>query len=298
MRNYKASLLIILIYFIFTGYINADQDIKEQVLERYLEYSPLTDPGEYVHLYKDLPESLNELCGLIKKQLIHPVDVRQFADVIPPENYFEDPKFPTVEKMLEGLIARNPDGLTLDRRPEHRLVVACQNHSLLLASILKSRGVPTRLRYGFAPYLARGGDLHVYHIICEVWNKEENRWTLVDPDRKMVDFPREQFELARDVWLQFQNGEIDSQKYGVAEWWGDYMILDVLCHDFLALLSREISYMESPPISTGENIDVSKIEKDKVEVLDKISSLINNPGENMDELISIHNQYQFLQYEK
>jgi hypothetical protein len=40
---------------------------------------------------------------------------------------------------------------------------------------------------------------------------------LVDPDRRMVDFPRNEFELAGDVWLQYQNGEIENpEKYGVA----------------------------------------------------------------------------------
>ena len=289
---------LLLICLLFANPLVAEQHPDKDVLNLYREYSSYTDPGEYVHLYKDLPESLGELCNLIKCQLIHPADVMQFADVIPKERYFEDPKYPIVEKLLEGLIKLDPNGLTFDRKPENRLVVTCQLHSLFLASILKSRGIPTRLRYGFAPYLAKAKDLHVYHIICEVWNDKEKRWMLVDPDRNMVDFQRDKFELAGDVWQQLQNGEIDPKKYGVAQFWGDYMILDVLCHDFVSVLNRELLYLQNPPISSGENIEVSEIEKEKIKVLNEIAMLIKNPDPHIDKLKAWHDKYEFLQYKK
>jgi hypothetical protein len=44
------------------------------VLNFYKQYSEFTDPGEYAYLYKNLPDSLPELCSLIKSQFIHPYE--------------------------------------------------------------------------------------------------------------------------------------------------------------------------------------------------------------------------------
>jgi hypothetical protein len=139
-------------------------------------------------------------------------------------------------------------GLTSDREPVNRRVVYCLNHSIFLASVLKYQGVPARVRCGFAPYLAPGTGYDIAHVICEVWNDDEKRWMFADPDRKKVDIPVEQFELGGDVWLQLQEGRVDSRKYIVATDSGEGLILDMLCHDLPAVLGEERSLWESPPI--------------------------------------------------
>jgi len=67
-------------------------------------------------------------------------------------------------------------------------------------------------------------------VICEVWHEPEQRWLLVDPDRKMVDFSPEQFEFSGDVWLRYKDDKLNPSSYGVPEWWGAHPILSVLCH--------------------------------------------------------------------
>ncbi|MGE5861331.1 MAG: hypothetical protein ACM34J_12295 [Ignavibacteria bacterium] len=52
-----------------------------QALNFYRLYSSFTDPGEYAYLYKNLPDSLPELCHLIKSQFIHPfAELPQYRD--------------------------------------------------------------------------------------------------------------------------------------------------------------------------------------------------------------------------
>jgi len=47
----------------------------------YKQYSSFTDPGEYSYLYKNLPDSLPELCSLIRSQFIHPyAELPQYRD--------------------------------------------------------------------------------------------------------------------------------------------------------------------------------------------------------------------------
>jgi hypothetical protein len=72
----------------------------------------------------------------------------------------------------------------------------------MLTSILRHRGIPTRGRRGFAPYIGKmfGKDLHVGHTICEVWNERNSRLMMVDPDRQMLDFPKDKFRVAPDPW--------------------------------------------------------------------------------------------------
>jgi hypothetical protein len=65
-----------------------------------------------------------------------------------------------------------PGGLVKDRKPKDRLVLGCREMQFLLASILKHRGIPARVRYGHAPYLIPG--FHTSHTICEVWNEKES----------------------------------------------------------------------------------------------------------------------------
>jgi hypothetical protein len=267
------------------------------VIDFYKKYSVYTDPGNYVYLYDDLPESLTELCDLLKCQLIHPIEVEPYRNVIPPNRYYEDPKFPTVEEILAGLLKSDSNGFTCNRKVENRLVVTCRYHSILLASILKNRDIPVRLRYGFATYLSKNKDFHITHVICEVWNDKENRWMYVDPDRKMIDFPREEFELGGDAWIQFQNGKSDEpEKYGAGRLWGHFNILDMLCHDLISILGQELLYWERPPIAANDMMDISNIEKGQVEVLNRIALLLINPDEHFNEILELYGNYEFLQY--
>ncbi|MCA9735670.1 transglutaminase [candidate division KSB1 bacterium] len=262
----------------------------------YTTYGTYTDPGDYAYLYKSLPDSLTELCELLKCQFIHPVDIGPYRDVIPKNRYYEDDQFPTTEKLLAGLLALDERGLTFDRKPQNRLVVSCRYHALLLASILKYKGIPARLRYGYAPYLSRNKDLHIAHVICEVWNADEKRWMFVDPDRKMVDFPRDAFEPGSTVWLQLQNGESDKpEKYGVPGSWGEANILGSVCHDFYAVLGQELLYWQQPPLCGNEPDVIKKLDKAKSAVLTQIAQLMNNPDDHLNEIAAIVQQYGYLQ---
>jgi len=186
---------------------SSQQEVKftdnESVLNFYKQYSEFTDPGKYKYLYKNLPDSLPELCSLIKSQFIHPyAELPQYSEQIPKERWNESFKYPTVESILKGLVSYDSTGLVNNRLPENRLVVICRGNAILLASILKYRGIPVRLRAGYATYIMP--DFHISHAICEVWNKNENRWMLVDPSMDMVDFSRDKFDFSNDAWLQMQ----------------------------------------------------------------------------------------------
>jgi sulfatase modifying factor 1 len=272
------------------------------VLDRYRNYSTFTDPDEYAYLYKNLPDSLPELCLLIKSQFIHPVaELPMYRDQIPKERWNETEKYTTVKSVLQGLLSYDSRGFVKDRKPEDRLVLGCRENALLLASILKYRGIPARLRYGNAAYLIPG--FHTNHVICEVWNKNNQRWMLVDPSSNMIDFGREKFAFGNDSWFKMQNGEINPDLYGVP---GDYgknnglvTIATMVCLDLASVLGNEYTIYQYAPIVDYAFDNNKKLPEDKIEILNRISKLMKSlNAENLSKLQEIYDNTPQIQITK
>ncbi len=263
---------------------------KSEAMNHYQQYGKNTDPGEFAYLYDGLPESLEDLCKLVKAQLIHPVQVEQYADVLPEGRTREDPNFYSVNDMLRELVVRNPQGLTMERAPAERLVLSCRFHAMLLASMIKSRGVPARVRVGFGGYLAPESGKHYDHWITEIWNEQETRWMSVDPDVQRIDF--DEFELAWDVWQRARAGEIDPQKYGFHIWWGFEYIVGNMCHDLFANLNNETIYWEGPNLFYK---DAEQLTDEETAFVDKLAHLLECPEENLDELTRLAAEHELLQ---
>ncbi|MHC4538340.1 MAG: transglutaminase [Planctomycetota bacterium] len=280
------------------GIPSSQTEVQETVLDFYRCFGPDTDPDEHDKLYQDLPESLEELCRLIQCQLIHPFQAQPYAHVLTPDRRFDEQKYTTVNAMLAGFVSYDPNGLVFTRKPQHRLVLSCRFYSILLASILKHRDIPTRCRYGFGRYISTDKDMRVCHVICEVWNKEQQRWMLVDPILGMIDFPAHQFEYATQSWQRLRQGKVNPEKYGVAGMTGNYHILDMLCHDMAAVLGEELLYKERPPISQDEGLDATKIERNKLDILDELADLLEDPDHNLKALRTLMNKHACLQVQR
>jgi len=286
---------------------NSQQNVKQtkntqfngSVLDFYKQYSSFTDPGEYAYLYENLPDSLPELCRLIKSQFIHPyAELPEYRDQIPKERWDESFKYPTVESVLKGLLSYDSRGLVNDRKPQDRLVLGCRDYAILLASIVKYRGIPARVRCGHATYIIP--DFHTSHTICEVWNENDKRWMLVDPGMNMVDFGRDKFDFSNDAWLQMQKKEIDPNLYGIpGQYSGMVSILAKVNTDLASILG-----IEYPIYQYALILDIA-FEKDKqlsaeqIETLNKISELMKSlDADNLSKLQDIYNNTPEIQITK
>jgi hypothetical protein len=169
------------------------------VLDFYRQYSSFTDPGEYAYLYDNLPDSLPELCDLIRSQFVHPYAyLPRVRNQFPEERRNDESvKYPSIETILKGLVFYDSSGIMKKRKIEDRLILGCWHNAILLASILKYRGIPSRVRTGHVTYLRPG--FHLSHTICEVWNESDRRWMLVDPNTAMVDFSRDKFDFSNEL---------------------------------------------------------------------------------------------------
>lgn len=297
------NIVFILAITILTGICNAQNNentsgiqipntvVKDEagLIDFYRQYSPFTDPGEYAYLYKDLPDSLPKLCRIVCSQLIHPfAELPRYREQIPKERWNEMMNYPSVNSILKGLVAYNPAGFIYNREPEERLVLGCRHSAILLASILKYRGIPARVRAGHATYLAPG--FHINHTICEVWNESKNRWMLVDPSLGKIDFSRDEFDFSNEAWLQMQKGEIDPNLYGIpGRHTGEGSIVGKISNDLAAILGTEYPIYRYAPIldySMGEEM---KLSADQTETLNTISELMKTiDAENFTKLQEIY----------
>ena len=278
---------------------STDNPIDTTLLEFYRQYSSFTDPGEYEYLYENLPDSLSELCYLIKSQSIHPyAELPKYRELLPKERWNEYFRYPTVESVLKGLYSYDSSGFTLDRKIEDRLVLICRHNSLLLASILKHHGIPARVRYGHATYLIP--NFHASHVVCEVWNENDNRWMLVDPSTGMIDFSKDEFDFSNDAWLQMQSGEIDPNLFGIPRrYTGSGSIVSKVCADLASVLGSEYPTNKYAPILDYAIEEDRQLTAENIETLNRISELMKSiDAKNLSELQEIYNNTPEIQLTK
>jgi formylglycine-generating enzyme len=270
------------------------------VLDFYRQYSSFTNPGEYGYVYKNLPDSLSDLCSLIKSQFIHPyAELPQYREQIPKERWnYESSKYPTVNSILKGLLSYDSRGLVKDRKPEDRLVLGCREYAIVLVSILKYRGIPARARYGHATYIMP--EFHVSHIICEVWNENDRRWMLVDPGLNMIDFSREKFDFSNEAWLQMQKKEIDPGLYGnPGQYSGLVSILAKINTDLASLLGAEYAIYQYAPILDYAFQNNNQLTSRHIETLNRISELMKSiDADNLSQLQEIYDNTPEIQITK
>jgi len=306
-KEMKNTVLIIMISILTTIGCNAQQntELTEQeqsnnsVLDFYRQYSDFTDPGDLAYLYEGLPDSLSALCQLIKSQTIHPyVELRRYRDQIPKERTNEDQIYPSVKSMLEGLLSYDSSGLISKRKLADRLLLGCRHNSILLASILKYRGIPARVRIGHVNYLRPG--FNMSHTICEVWNENDKRWMLVDPSTNMIDFSREKFEFSNELWLKMQNKEIDPKLYGVpGRYTGLVSIIGKISPDLASILGTEYPVNQYAPILEYAFEKDKQLSSKHIETLNRISELMKSiDADNISKLQDIYNNTPEIQITK
>ena len=299
----KTTILIFMISILTITECDSQQAYKftnnESVLDFYKQYSSFTDPGEYAYLYKNLPDSLPELCSLIRSQFIHPyAELPQYRDQIPKERWNEMEKYPTAKSILAGLLSYDSRGFVKDRKPQDKLVLGCREYAIILASVLKYRGFPVRVRCGHATYLVPG--FHVSHTVCEVWNKKDKRWMLVDPSTGMIDFNRDKFDFSNEAWLKMQKGEIDPNLYmAPPNTSGLVSIVGKISPDLLSILGTEFTIYQYAPILEYTLNNQNKLSTEQIEILNKISELMQSlDAVNLTKLRDIYNSTPEIQITK
>lgn len=278
--------------------------MNKQTTDHYLQFGTFTNPGCYKDFFQTLPDNVAELGKLISHQIIHRVTLKdgntkankdlRYGDM---EKYpwhklrCDDDILPTTTAMVGELLRLDDRGFLEDRRVENKIVVTCRFVSILMASILKSKGIPCRVRSGFAPYFFKGS---YDHWINQYWNEEQNKWITFDADGFFDDLgfdqyniPNNKFDWAADTWLGLREGKLEENNFINAGGFNGLMpTLWAVFYDFHSLMNNEILYMQTPSYISNK---FDKLTEKDFKEIDELAKLMLYPDKNFDELIKIWN---------
>lgn len=278
--------------------------LTQKQREHYLSFSTFTNPGLYKDLLRELPDDVREIGRLVRQNFVHRTTLAwgntksnsdlRFGDMneMPWWRQPEDDNLTTAVAMLAELYRRDERGLTPDRKVNDKLVLTCRYDSILMASILKSKGIPARVRSGFAPYFIANNSID--HWINQYWDDTQQRWITIDADGSIshngdfdaYDMPEGTFDWSAKAWLDVRQGKTAPAYYwNAADFSGLMPIAWALFHDFHCLMNNEKIYLHHPKMVCYG--DFPKLTDAQLKDIDDLAGLLLNPDDNYDELLSV-----------
>lgn len=276
---------------------------NKEILDFYKQTSCFTDLGYYTEFAKDLPNDIEELCALQRMQIIHPVILQDTSNanedawiwgdiknISPTRLIYEEDYFPTAQSMIAELLRKNPN-YNKQREAKDKIHITCRGQAILLASILKAKGIPARARSGFAGYIWNDGT-YWDHWITEYFDTVEMCWKLVDadehcPGKSLDDVPFEKFLFGAEAWLGLRNGKHKKESMVYASepvTTGLKAAIRGLFYDFHALMNNEIIFLHLPKYILKKDYNLSK---EELRELDELATLMLKPNDNFEKLQEI-----------
>ena len=262
----------------------------------YQQQSDMTNPGKYAYLYETLPETTPELCKVVQELLLHVFHAQRYGVTLT-EQRKKEVRLREVEDILQRAMELDDRSLIEPRDPEKRVISHCRDYAVLLCSFLRHKGIPARVRAGFATYFE---PLHQTHWICEYWCEERKKWVIVDAqldevqaehykiDFDPLDVPAGKFFYAvREYGLVRKNGDPKADNY--KDWL--YEAKRSLIQDFAALNKVEVEVWDV----TGF-MDIDERRNPEAErLLLRIVELTTSSYDRLPELRSVYKNHDELQ---
>jgi Transglutaminase-like superfamily len=189
--------------------------------EFYSTQSAISDPGSLAAYYDALPDDPRELALVVRRLMIHRMEGELFDFASAEDRLHDDAETRYVDEILKLILERTDAPLTTPRAYADRFVGICRDFALLLCSFLRAKGIPARIRSGFADYFGDDG-FHVDHVVTEYWDAERG-WLLADAEVTEghevefdpTDVPRDRFLVAGKAWQLIRAGKADPSTFGL-----------------------------------------------------------------------------------
>ncbi len=236
----------------------------------------MTSAGEHAAMLKALPDDLPGLCRVVQNNLLHVHWAKHYGVTVTPEREGEV-QVRRAASMLAYLAAQDDRLLTVERPVEKRMLGNCRDFSVLLCTLLRHQGVPARARCGFGTYFTPGW--YEDHWICEVWDADEGRWVMVDPQLDALqiealgitfdpcDLPEGSFIPAGKGWQLCRAGQADPSRFGIFDIHGLWFVQGNLLRDLAALNRVELLPWDSWGLADREP------DEDDLALLDRVAAL-------------------------
>jgi hypothetical protein len=264
--------------------------IASEILPFYTAQSEITEPGQFASLYEVLPRAIPELARVGHGLMLHEHIAQAYGVTVQEERRREVHIRRNADR-LAAIVAHDPRPLTEAREPGERLISNCRHYTVLMVSMLRSRGVPARSRCGFGSYFEAGK--FVDHWVAEYWDTDRNSWRRIDAqvddvqrklfhsDFDVLDVPADRFIIAGDAWRMCRAGQADPAAFGIMDMNGLWFIAGNLVRDVAALNNVEAlpwdawGAMPQP----GEAMDETRLA-----YFDELAALTHDPDAHFDEL--------------
>lgn len=288
--------------------------MDQKILNHFLEFSTYTYPGLYKdRLTKDLPDNIREIGLLVRKSLIHRTTLEagnvgtnadlRFGDMtkMPWWRQPEDDILITAAAMLTELYHRDERGFILNREPKDKLVLTCRFTAVLVASILKSKGIPSVCRAGHTSYFHgdnQDGATKISwdHWLNQYWNETEKRFITIDVDGSLslaedfdpYDVPSGKFDFSAKAWLDIRSGKDRAERFYNSDGNSGLMVvLWSLFYDFHCLMNNEIIYQYGPICGYGNPNKFKNLTEEELKRVDSLANLMLDPYTNLNALKKI-----------
>ena len=253
-------------------------------LDFYRQQSCFTELGQHSELFSDLPSDVSELCRIVRGLYIH-YRSGQLPDESKPR--LEEVNARYLSRILDNVIALDNRKLEIQRPIQKRFIGCCRDASLLLCSMLRSKGIPARIRVGFATYIpSREPFLYTDHVVTEYWNDSSQSWHMVDAEqdeqliiKNKINFdvqniPRDKFITGAKAWQIGRENEDLWNTFGIDDFIkGRWFVASYIMRDFAALNRDEILLWDS----WGLMKSMDNLSDDDLALLDKVASLTASP---------------------
>ena len=191
-------------------------------------HSAVTAPGALSEWLLEVPGDISVIRRVSQELVQHYTGASDgsFVPVRGPRLQEVDLRFAAA--MLERLKQLGAPVLDRSRPLAERIVRCCRDFAVLFVAIAREKGIPARVRVGYASYFIP--DWYLDHVVAEVWDGGAGRWRLVEAEitdafaRKGVnggpldplDVPRDRFLTGPQAWREAREGRLDPGRCVVA----------------------------------------------------------------------------------
>lgn len=263
-------------------------------LDFYLQQDEMSDPRRHAPAVAALPGDVGALTRVIQGVMLHEHFAPAYGVSLSDERRAES-HLRSVAKILDGVLEHDARPLAERRGVDGRIIGVCRHFSLLLVSMLRAHGITARARCGFGAYFTPDFE---DHWVGEYWNREQQRWVLVDAQIDevqraalsrvqfdLLDVPRDRFLLAGDAWQRCRSGELDPNRFGIFTMRGLWFVAGNLVRDFaslngVAMLPWDVWGAMSPPDAP--------IGDEHLALLDRVAAITLDPDARFAELRELY----------
>jgi len=219
------------------------------VVNDYIKNSEFTELAVDLLDISEVPDDISGICKFVQGNLIHSYWLEHYGVEVDPANRLAEMQTRYAKDLVSLAMLKSGEPSHVIKKPEHRVVSICRDFSLLVCSILRSKGVPARLRSGFATYLAQ--NYFEDHWVCEYWENGKG-WVAVDAqldeihhqvlkfDFDPCDVPASNFIVAGKAWKLCRENVESADSFGFRDFKGLPFIKGSLIRDLYALSKFEM----------------------------------------------------------